>query len=108
MTVIVDGMSTMIGVIYGLVSHMKNHVPCLVGIHNITQKETLVANDATSKVVFAHVKICPQRSHNAYEWVSKSYIKCKYIIVHLLEAFDEAPFVLMMYVGPQGGKSCNL
>jgi hypothetical protein len=40
--------------------------------------------------------------------MSKSYIKCKYIIVHLLEAFDEAPFVLMMYVGPQGEKSCNL
>ncbi len=57
MIVTVDGVSTMIGVIYGLVSHMKNHVPCLVGIHNITQKETLVANDATSKAFFAHVNI---------------------------------------------------
>jgi hypothetical protein len=106
--VIVDGVSSMIGVIYGLVSRMKNDVPCLVGIHSITQKETLIANDTTPKAFLTHVRICQQRSHNAYEWVGKSYIKCKYIIVHLLEAFDEAPCVLMMYVGPQGEKSYNL
>jgi hypothetical protein len=57
----------MIGVIYGLVSHMKNDVPRLVGVHGITQKETLATNDATPKAFFAHVRICGQWSHNAYE-----------------------------------------
>jgi hypothetical protein len=60
------------------------------------------------RLFFAHVRICGQWSHNAYEWMGKSYVKCKYIIVHLLEAFDEAPCVLMMYVGPQEEKSYNL
>jgi hypothetical protein len=49
---IVDGVSSMIGVIYGLVSHMKNDVLHLVGVHGIIRKETLTANDATSKAFF--------------------------------------------------------